>query len=252
MKKSFRVKYPYIAAILIAFLCTFMTALGSAIPQIMGFDVDMQLVVTTIILVFSVFIGLIIIKNTNIKFSDYGFRKNLKNSYRKVWFYIPLVLIEIIPIALSGFSSKVTTIQYITLLFFTVVVGFNEEMFFRGIVFNFLLAKSRKVAIIVSSVIFGILHLANAFNGENSFYLILQVIFAFLVGIVLAEIVSITKSLWLVILWHASHDYIANITGDSLDSKALIGLALQVIILLIYAICIWKSSLGEKLVEVKV
>ena len=251
MKKPFRIKHPYIAAILIALLCTFMTALGSAVPQIIGLDIDMQLVVTTFFLIISVSIGLIIIKKTNIKFFNYGFRMNEKNSYRKVWYYIPLILIEIIPIAFVGFSSNITSMQYITLLFFTIAIGFNEEIYFRGIVFNFLLVKSRKIAIVLSSVIFGILHLANAFNGKNLVYLVLQVFFAFLVGIVLAEIVSVTKSLWLVIIWHASHDYIANITGDNLDSKALIALVLQVIILLIYSICIWKSSIDEKLVEDK-
>ena len=70
--------------------------------------------------------------------------------------------------------------------------------------------------------------------------------FAFLVGFVLAEIVSITKNLWVVILWHASHDYISSITGDTLDRKALIVLAIQTVILLAYAICIWKSSTEEK------
>lgn len=67
-------------------------------------------------------------------------------------------------------------------------------------------------------------------------------IFAFLVGLVLAEIVSISKSLWIVIIWHAVHDYISSITGETLDTTALIVLAIQVGILLIYAIYIWKKS----------
>lgn len=110
---------------------------------------------------------------------------------------------------------KITVQQYIILLFFTVAVGFNEEIYFRGLAFKFMEYKGRKKAIIWSSIVFGILHLANAFNGKNVLYLVLQMFFSFLVGFVLAEIVSITKSLWGIIFWHAAHDYIANITSDA-------------------------------------
>lgn len=244
MKKRFREKHPYMASICVAVLCTFMTALGMAIPQILNLGVEMQLIVATIFLVLSVFIGIIIIKSTKLSFADCGFRTNIKRTYSKVWYYIPLILMEILPILLAGFSSEITVKQYVALLFFVIAVGFNEEIYFRGIVYNFLLVKGRKTAIIVSSIIFGILHLANAFNGKSFIYLILQMIFAFLVGFVLAEIISITKSLWLLIIWHATHDYIASIGNEDFDMRTIIILVLQVLILLIYAIYMWK--VGEK------
>lgn len=150
--------------------------------------------------------------------------------------------VEIIPIVLAGFSSEVTVLQYIILLFFTVAVGFNEEIYFRGLVFKFIKEEGTKKAIIWSSVIFGVLHLVNALNGKNALYLVLQMMFAFLVGFVLAEVVSITKSLWVVIAWHAAHDYISSVTGETLDTTALIVLAIQVGILLVYAIYVWKRS----------
>jgi membrane protease YdiL (CAAX protease family) len=109
--------------------------------------------------------------------------------------------------------------------------------------------KGTKNAIIGTSILFGVLHLANAFNGKDLFYVILQIIFAFLVGFVLAEIVSITKSLWVAIIWHASHDYISSITGDLLNTKELIILAVQVAVLIIYAFILWKSSKLEDKVK---
>jgi len=219
-----------------------MTALGTAIPQIIGLDTNVQIVVTTGFLIISVALGIFIMKKSRFTLSDYGFRKSEKNTYHKVWFYIPLLAIEILPIAMAGFSSKITVLQYIILLFFTVAVGFNEEIYFRGLAFKFMGEKGRKKAIIWSSIVFGVLHLVNVLNGKNTLYLILQMFFAFLVGFVLAEIVSITKSLWIVIIWHSAHDYISSITGEALDKTALIALAIQVGILLVYAICIWKMS----------
>ncbi len=242
MKERFSKRHPYICAIGAAFLCTFMTGLGTAIPQILNLPIEMQLIVTTIFLIFSVFISLFIMNRTGLSFIDCGFRLENKNTLRKAMYYIPLIAIEIIAILLLGFSSEITVKQYIVLLLFVIAVGFNEEIYFRGIVYNFLLVKGSKTAIIFSSIIFGLLHLANAFNGKNLAYLILQMIFAFLVGFVLAEIVNITKSLWFLIIWHALHDYIASITREDLGIKTTVALALQVCILLIYAIIMWKTN----------
>lgn len=76
--------------------------------------------------------------------------------------------------------------------------------------------------------------------AKDMLYLVLQMLFAFWVGFALAEIVSIGKSLWPVIVWHAAHDFISITTGESLDRAALIVLAIQVAILLIYAVGIWR------------
>lgn len=242
MKKSFSEKHPYTSVILIGLLCTFMTALGMVVPQIMGLDTYDQIVVTTIFLIISIAIGLFIMIKSRFTISDYGFRKSKKDTYYKVWWYIPLLAIEIFPIAIAGFSSEVTVPQYIILLFFTVAVGFNEEIYFRGLALKVMEEKGIKKAIIWSSIVFGVLHLANGFNGKSTLYLVLQMFFAFLVGFVLSEIVSISKSLWVVIIWHAAHDYISSITGDTLDKTALVILAIQVGILLVYLIGIWKIS----------
>lgn len=241
MKESFYQKHPYISVILIGILCTFMTALGTAVPQIIELDINKQIVVTTVFLIISIVIGIIIMRKTRFTFSDYGFQLSKKDTNQKVWWYIPLLAVEILPIVIAGFSSEITVLQYFILLFFTIAVGFNEEIYFRGLALKFMEEKGRKNAIIWTSVVFGALHLANAFNGKSPLYLVLQLFFAFLVGFVLAEIVSITKSLWVVIIWHAAHDYISSITGDALDKIALVILAIQVGILLIFAICLWKT-----------
>lgn len=248
MKNTFTQRHPYISAILMGLLCTFMTALGMATAQIMRLDVNKQLVLTTVFLIISIGIGILIMKKSRFTLSNYGFQRSQKDVLQKVSWYIPLLVVEIIPIVLTGFSSEVTVLQYIILLFFTVAVGFNEEIYFRGLALKFIEEKGKKKAIIWSSVIFGVLHLANALNGKNALYLVLQIMFAFLVGVVLAEIVSITKSLWVVIAWHALHDYISGITGDTFDRTDLIILAIQVGILLVYAIYIWKRSNIEDMV----
>ncbi|MFD1175997.1 CPBP family intramembrane glutamic endopeptidase [Paenibacillus puldeungensis] len=242
MKKSFVQKHPYIASILVGLLCTFMTALGMAVPQIMGLDTYSIYIVATVFLLISVAIGVFIMTKSKLTLVEYGFRISENRSSSNVWWYAPLLALEVLPIAVYGFSPEITPVQYIILAFFTIAIGLNEEIYFRGLALKFLAAKGGKRAIIFSSIIFGVLHLINALNGKNVLYLVLQMLFALLVGFVLAEIVSITKSLWIVIIWHAAHDYISNTTSDSLDQTALIILAIQLVILLIYAIGIWKRT----------
>lgn len=245
MKITFVKKHPYLASILIALLCTFLTASGMAIPQIMKLEMNTTYIIATIALVVSVMIGIYIMKRTSLTLQEYGFRLSENKSNRKVWWYIPLIMVEIVPIVVGGFSNKISFVQYIILVFFTIAVGFNEEIYFRGLVFQFLMVKGRKKAIIVSSIIFGSLHLINVLRGKSPLYLVLQMLFAFLVGIILAEIASITKSLWGIIIWHAAHDFIASITTETLDYTALIVLAIQVVILLIYAVDIWNSKINN-------
>lgn len=244
MNKTYSQKHPYTSVILIGLLCTFLTALGAAIPQIIGLDSNPQLSVTTVFLIISIMIGIAIMKKSRFSLSDFGFRKSEKDAFRKVWWYIPLIVIEMLPLVVGSYSSEITVSQYIVLLFFVIAVGFNEEIYFRGLAFKSMEEKGRKKAIIWSSIVFGVLHLFNILNGKNALYLVLQMFFAFLVGFVLAEIVSITKSLWVVIIWHAAHNYISSVTGDALDTKALIILAFQVGVLLIYAVGIWKKSIA--------
>lgn len=245
MKETFRKKHPYLFSILVGLLCTFFTALGMAIPQIMGFEIYSIYLSAVVGLVVSAIIGILIMFKTKIKLSSYGFRTSEKSSTRIVWWYLPLIVMELIPLVMYGFSGKISAYQYLIIALFTIAVGVNEEIYFRGLILRILSEKGKKHAIIGSAIIFGILHLSNAFNGKNILYLILQMFFAFFVGFVLAEIVSITKSLWIVIIWHASHDFISMTTEGELDTKALIILAIQVILLMIYAFGIWKKSITE-------
>jgi len=95
-------------------------------------------------------------------------------------------------------------------------------------------------------MLFGILHSANLLGGKQPLYVILQVIFAFIFALVCSEIVVITKSLIPVILWHTLHDFIAYITNDNFNNLALIILAVQCVILIIFAFVLWRKIEDDK------
>ncbi|WP_068784534.1 CPBP family intramembrane glutamic endopeptidase [Paenibacillus phocaensis] len=128
------------------------------------------------------------------------------------------------------------------LVLFTVAVGFNEELYFRGLSFSFLSRIGRKQAVIGSAVVFGVLHAANALSGTNPLEVLLQIAFAFLAGLALALIVSITRSLWIGIVWHTVHNFLSFSSEMVFDRTALVVVSAQVFILLICTVGLWKRG----------
>ncbi len=233
-------KHPYLKAAITGVVCTVFTAIGSALSQILKLNEMGQIAVMATAVILSALIGLAVMTKSHFTLNDYGFSRRLGRNARDAWFYIPLLLAEILPIAMFGFQR--TTLPMIALLaLFTIGVGFNEEIYFRGIALKYLSDKGAKKAIVASSVIFGVLHAANAFGGKDLIYIAAQIVFAFLVGFVLAETVSITKNIWFAIIWHTVHDFIAMSTQNGLGERELLLGALQIIIMLVYAAWLWRK-----------
>lgn len=76
---------------------------------------------------------------------------------------------------------------------------------------------------------------------DEPLYLALQFAVACLVGLVLAELVAITGSLWPGIGWQLVYDLTALSTGDQLTPAVLTGLALMTAVLAAYAIWLWRQ-----------
>lgn len=238
-------KNPYWPAIAVALLCTFVTAVGSAIAQITEAKEPVSYLIMAGGVAISAILGLFIMKRSKLTMEQYGFRRPAEGSISQVWLFVPLLLLELAPLLIYGFHFEKAPIVYVVLLLFTIIVGFNEEMFFRGLVYKFLQPRGTRAAIIGSSIIFGVLHAVNALGGDNVWLVLLQVGFAFLAGLVLVQIVELTKSLWVGILWHIVHNFLSFSTEEVFDDKAIVVVAAQVIILIIYAIGL-KISLSKQ------
>ena len=124
-------------------------------------------------------------------------------SSAKMLFYIPLIVLSTAnlwhDVVLN--TSPLETLLYILSMF---LVGFLEEIIFRGFLFNAMVKNSVKSAIIVSSVTFGIGHIVNLINGSGAELLptLLQVIYAIAIGYAFVMIYYKTKSLLICIITH--------------------------------------------------
>ena len=85
------------------------------------------------------------------------------------------------------------------------LVGFLEEMIFRGLLFCEMKKQGLVSAIVVSSLTFGIGHLVNLFNGSGADLLanVLQVVYAAAAGLLFCVILLKTGSLLSCILTHS-------------------------------------------------
>ncbi len=90
------------------------------------------------------------------------------------------------------------------------LVGFIEELLFRGFLFRALLKKDPAfVAITISAVTFGIGHIVNLLAGQGTAETVLQVFFAIAWGFLFTFVYYKSGSLWVCIAVHGMVDVFA-------------------------------------------
>ena len=106
------------------------------------------------------------------------------------------------------------TLFYILSMF---CVGFLEEVIFRGLLFNAMREDNYKVAVIVSSVTFGIGHIINLINGSGAELIpnLLQVIYATAAGFMFVMIYCKTESLIGCIIVHGLFNALSVFSNES-------------------------------------
>ena len=165
---------------------------------------------------------------------------------RKYFFFIPMWILATGNLW-AGFALSYQGVSLVIAVLSMVLIGFVEEMIFRGILFKAMLANGNKAAaIIVSSVTFGIGHLVNLFAGQASFDTLMQVIFAVSWGFILTMVFYKSKSLIPCIIAHAMID-VFSVFGAENRLVDQIYILATVIVSIVY--CIYLSRLKEAAAE---
>ncbi len=142
-----------------------------------------------------------------------------------LWF-APLILLLTVNLwhgVRMNFSPLETALYIASML----LVGFLEEVVFRGLLFKAMLPGGIKSAVIVSSLTFGIGHIVNLLNGAEFLPTLLQVCYAVAIGFLFTLIFYKGKSLWPCILTHSIFNALSafsvepDTTGRILTAAAL-------------------------------
>lgn len=116
----------------------------------------------------------------------------------------------------DGFSPSCQGTALLIATMSMILVGYVEEMIFRGFLFKAMLSGGKAgTAIIISSLTFGMGHIINLFTGQASFETIIQVIFAISWGFILTMVFYRGGSLIPCIIAHAMIDVFAQYSTDS-------------------------------------
>ncbi len=210
--------------------------------------------------------GLIIVINNH---NTYIFTQKKEKFRKAIILGLPIILFT-----LSIFITSISDIKHfsisnaLNLLMYCTLIGFFEEFIFRGWILNEFLENygdNRKqviTSIILSSIIFGIVHISNVSNSQDLLSTLTQIINATGVGILLSCIYFRTKNIWSIIFLHAFYDFfimlpnaglirdcIEQITTNAVLIYNIYSTSLLFLIWLISALIIFRKSKTNMLID---
>lgn len=169
----------------------------------------------------------------NSLFKRYGLCKTSIPA-RQFLYYVPLIILVTRNLwnGVTVNFSLTSTVCYIT---YMLCVGFVEEVLFRGFLFKAMAKDNVKMAIVISSVTFGLGHLLHLINGSNVELVanLFQVVGAIAFGFLFVLIFDRGGSLIPCIITHSvinASSAFANETGLTVEKRIIMNLILFVII----------------------
>ncbi|TFC86407.1 CPBP family intramembrane metalloprotease [Cryobacterium sp. TmT2-59] len=95
------------------------------------------------------------------------------------------------------------------------LVGFVEEVFFRGLILQAFAPSGFWRAAVVSSVVFGATHSLNLLFGADPLATMLQMVYAMALGFGFAAVTLRTGVIWPLIVIHALIDFAGFVTAEA-------------------------------------
>lgn len=240
------------------------TIIGALLPSSIMYNKYGYEFISEIILAFFVVIAMLLAKNS------YVFTEKRIGFFKSLLIGATELILSILIFTSSAFSlQSFSFFNFINLTLYCFAIGIAEEFLCRGWIQNEFIekfGKSRKqiiLSIILSSLIFGLIHITNALYGQTLFETFIQIIQATAGGVFLGSVYYRTKNIWAVAFLHGFYDLAvflpeltlyksctygtptANITVFSIVSSVII----SAIYILSSIILLRKSKVNELLDE---
>ena len=170
------------------------------------------------LLVISLILFLFVQKNGLME--KYGLAGWAKNS-RQMLYFIPLWIVSSGNLW-GGFSPRYQGLGLVCAIISFALVGFVEELLFRGFLFKAMLKDGNvKTAIIISSVTFGMGHIVNLLTGHALVETLVQMAFAVAIGFIFTMVYYKCGSLLPLILAHSTIDVLSVFAVDNAVADGL-------------------------------
>ena len=180
---------------------------------------------------------LVVWMKNNSLFVKYGLCKSALKP-KQVLYYLPLVFLASVNVwfGVAWNFSLIETVFYILSM---LLVGFLEEIIFRGLLFKAMCKDGIKSAVIVSSVTFGIGHLVNLVNGSSADLRsnLLQVVSAIAIGFLFTVLFWKSGSLLACIVTHGVLNGLSAVADQSAMTpvRECVITSVMMVVALVYA-----------------
>lgn len=198
-----------------------------------------KIITAPVAIVFTLFL-LVFVSKHNLK-EKYGLC-SFHGSLGNYLYFIPLLLMMSINLW-NGVAMKLSVLETVLHILSMLCVGFIEEIIFRGFLFKALYNDNVKLAIVISSVTFGIGHIVNLLNGRDFIPTLLQVCYAIATGFLFTIIFYTGKSLLPCMI---AHGFVNSSSAFAVENSSIkfhiISSAVLCIISLSYALWILRKT----------
>ena len=196
LKKLYDKSNIWFAVVWIVAYCVLMSV-GDSLSALIGVEKSVTLLIGALLSLI-----LIVFLKKNDLFKEFGLCKS-EASARSMLFYLP-IFVMLTANLWYGVTLNCGALETVLYILSMLCVGFLEEIIFRGLLFNAMRKDNVKLAVIVSSVTFGIGHIINLINGSGAELVpnLLQVVYATAAGFMFVMIYYKTKSLVGCIITH--------------------------------------------------
>lgn len=151
---------------------------------------------------------------------------------------VPFLIVLGLPFLLGVKTTDAGTFAYLAIAY--ALTGFMEEGLMRGIVLRVLKPTGTTRSVVISSLLFGLMHIGNLLY-RNPFIVFAQMIGAFVHGVGLSAIRLRTNTIWFPVILHGLHDLALKYTNFPAIPLDVV----QVTLLMFYGIYLlrgWKAE----------
>lgn len=135
-----------------------------------------------------------------------------------------------------------------------VAIGLFEELAFRGVILLSVAEGRHKsrfdlfLCIILSSAVFGAVHMANLLSGAGFGAVLRQIGYSFLIGAMCSVVLYRTHNIWLCVILHAVYDFSGSLmptlgAGHWWDTPTVVfTVLLAVAVAVFYVVALWRTD----------
>ncbi|MCM1578834.1 MAG: CPBP family intramembrane metalloprotease, partial [Ruminococcus sp.] len=169
--------------------------------------------------------------------------KMWEGSAKEYLFFIPL-LIVMTGNLWFGVQPQYEGMGQVLAVVSMILVGYIEEMIFRGFLFGAILKRNKpSVTIIISAATFGVGHIVNLLTGQATLDTVVQIVFALAMGMLFTVTYYKSGSLVMCIIVHSLTDvfskFACHSNGDEM-TNLMIQVGVTVVIAVFY--CLYLKS----------